>query len=60
MGHYRCVATPHAKAQHATKRVLPERPEGQLVRRVRLEAEVGHPGDLLVLLEVLRESEGVV
>jgi len=57
--HHR-VAALHAKAQHAPKRALPERPEGQLVRRVRHEAEVGHPGDLLVLFEVLRESERIV
>ena len=50
----------HAKVQHAAKRVSPQRLQGQLVRRVRLEADVRHPRDLLMLLEVTRERERVL
>ena len=56
----RVLAALHPKVQHAAECVGPEHLERQLVRGVRLEAGVGDPGDLLVLLEVPRERERVV
>ena len=56
----RDLAALHPEAQHAAECVRPERLERQLMGGVRLEAGVGNPGDLLVLLEVLCESKRVV
>ena len=58
--HRRVLAAVHSEAQHAAECIRPERLERQLVRLVRLEADVRDPGDLLVLLEVPRQSERVV
>ena len=58
--HRRILATLDAKAQHATECAFPKSLESQLVRRVRLKAYEGHPGDLFMLLEVSCESESVI
>ena len=58
--HSRILAALYPEAQHAAKRIVPERLARQLVRSVRLEAGVSDPGDVLVLLEVPRERERVV
>ena len=58
--HRRILATLDAKAQHAAESAFPKHLESQLVRRVRLKAHEGHPGNLFMLLEVSRESEGVI
>jgi len=54
------IAALYTKTEHAAEYAPPQRLEGQLVGRMRLEANVRHPGDLLVPLQVTRECERVV
>jgi len=54
------IAALDTKAEHAAENALPQRLEGELVRRVRVEADVRHPADLLVALEEACECERVV
>jgi hypothetical protein len=56
----RVLAAFNPKAQHTPKRVVPERLARQLMRHMRLEARIGYPCDLLVLLEEPRERKRVV
>jgi hypothetical protein len=56
----RVAAALDAKAEHAAERVLPQQPARERVRRVRLQAEVAHPRDLLVLLEPPRERQRII
>jgi len=55
-----CISALHTETEHAAERSPSQRFEGQLVGRVRLEADVGDPGDFVVALEVSRECERVV
>lgn len=49
----------HAKAEHAAVLALPQVLLGDLVRRVVLQAGVGHPSDFGVRFEVLSQGERV-
>ena len=56
---HRWIAAFHTETEHAAKRAPSQRLEGQLMGGVRLEADVGNPGDFVVLLVVARERERV-
>ena len=57
---HRWIAAFHTETEHAAERAPSQRLEGRLMGRVRLEADIGNPGDFVVLLEVPREPERII